>query len=39
LAKGRSESYYSELTDIAGTIEEAIDIPGMESTTGVDYGS
>jgi hypothetical protein len=35
LQKGAVKEYYSELTDIARTyIEEAIDIPAMESTTG-----
>jgi hypothetical protein len=34
LAKGEVKAYYSELTDIARNyIEEAIDIPAMESTT------
>jgi hypothetical protein len=33
LAKGEVKAYYSELTDIARNyIEEAIDIPAMEST-------
>lgn len=33
--RGEVKAYYSELTDIARTyIEEAIDIPAMESTTG-----
>ncbi|MGV3460833.1 MAG: BatD family protein [Flavobacterium sp.] len=35
LQKGAVKEYYSELTDIARTyIEEAIEIPAMESTTG-----
>jgi hypothetical protein len=31
--KGEVKAYYSELTDIRNYIEEAIDIPAMESTT------
>jgi hypothetical protein len=34
MAKGEVKEYYSELTDIARNyIEEAIEIPAMESTT------
>jgi hypothetical protein len=34
VAKGEVKAYYSELTDIARNyIEEAIEIPAMESTT------
>jgi hypothetical protein len=33
LAKGEVKEYYSELTDIRNYIEEAIEIPAMESTT------